>query len=528
MESTREVLIRLKLVTDKATEQATRAVDSELKKIDKSIDGIKESWKKAVEEERKSLEKVAKDQQKFLAQVKRDYDRHVAALQAGQMQLAEGSKLAIQGVVTFARGAAVALASSEEEASQLAKRLVAIVGFFDMLRGGIDIVVGMTKAWRAYTTVVESAAAAQKALAAAQAATAATGVAAGAGSAAGGAGLGVGASAIGVAGAIAPLAAVGVAGAAVLTGIISIFDTDFKDSLLNFFDNLNKGEQLAAEWAQEQQRRVNRAQRYSLGLSEQDALRQARLGALGLEAQAGDLDAATAARKAVEAGLGAQPSLEGASAMVAATTREVQALQAAKQLSEDRLRTEQQRIREQTQAAQQELDKTKAILETEKQRADMLQERQMSAAERFGGLSSEEQARLLAIKKRADSGAALTREEAAALRGIGLEQSSQYARDADVARARAAGFFGAFGANERAQEAASRANVAKMEVKVDEITHRIEVDFKSQADNVASQIASKLADWNEQIAEAVARKIVAEFSQQRVVLATQAAASARQ
>jgi hypothetical protein len=80
------------------------------------------------------------------------------------------SRMLLRGVVAIGWGFSELGIVSEEVGGKMVKKLLTVHAIYNLLRGGISIMQGLTRMWRTYTAAVEAAAVAHTALAAAQAA----------------------------------------------------------------------------------------------------------------------------------------------------------------------------------------------------------------------------------------------------------------------------------------------------------------------------------------------------------------------
>jgi hypothetical protein len=138
---------------------ATSSIDGvgdEIEQLDKQIQGV-----------RPSLEDMA-----------------AASTQAQQeltdnsLKMSEGFRTAGEGAFTLARGIAFVGAASEEDLQKAVQTIAEIQGAFDIFKGGIDVVKGLTEGTRALRAVTTTAATAELGLASANTAVATTGAAA--------------------------------------------------------------------------------------------------------------------------------------------------------------------------------------------------------------------------------------------------------------------------------------------------------------------------------------------------------------
>jgi len=177
----------------RAAEQAAKAQASA---EDKAHKESVRSAEQAAKAQASAARTAAREQSAILSKQETAY-RKVAS---SQQQLAEATKMTMSGLMSLGRGFAMIGLVGEKDTKKLLEGLIKIQAAFDLLRGGIDVVMGLTRAYRAYQAAVTAAAAAQATLTAAQAV--------GGAAAAGGAGAGIG-KALG-AGAVGGLAAKGI------------------------------------------------------------------------------------------------------------------------------------------------------------------------------------------------------------------------------------------------------------------------------------------------------------------------------
>lgn len=185
---------------------------------------------------------------------------------------------------------------------------------------------------------------------------------------------------------------------------------------------------------------------------------------------------------------------------------EIAATQALKAADLERLRIAQDRKRESLTGAREELSLLKSSLEAEKQRTTAMQERYIGAKERFGGLEQAEQQKLLRIGEKARSGETLSREEAASMRGMGLESTAAVARKWDVGRAEAAGFERTFGAEDRRALQEGQARVAQFNVDA-RMKHELVVKLDADTRSISDLIATEVKKASQEMGELILRKV---------------------
>lgn len=224
-----------KAITDrqKAEEKAAREVERESAKREREEiareQRIFRARQKAITDRQRAEEKAAKEIQQAQIKAISTVEQAQNRMTAGQAAIAEGFKQSMSGATALARGFALVGAASEEDMEKAVRALAKVEAGVQAVRGTIDLVQGITKAWRAYTTTVEAAAAAHAALNTVQALSAAgagASVAAGAGRGAlgtaaqiGGAGL-AGAAGTKLAG--GGMAAAGKAGSAIVAALAGL------------------------------------------------------------------------------------------------------------------------------------------------------------------------------------------------------------------------------------------------------------------------------------------------------------------
>jgi hypothetical protein len=195
---------------ERAVRAAERAAESRERQEIAREQKILRARQKAITDRQRAEEKAAKEIQQAQIKAISTVEQAQSRMTAGQAAIAEGFKQSMSGATALARGFALVGAASEEDMEKAVRALAKVEAGVQAVRGTIDLVQGITKAWRAYTTTVEAAAAAHAALNTVQALSAAgagASVAAGAGRGALGTAAQIGGA--GLAGAVGTKLAVG-------------------------------------------------------------------------------------------------------------------------------------------------------------------------------------------------------------------------------------------------------------------------------------------------------------------------------
>jgi len=150
--------------------------------------------------QRHELERHEKAKQNAVKQSIKADEQYRQSVRVSTSTAVEGSKQALQGFTSLARGVVLLSAANEETAEKMAQTILKFEAGAQTIKGIVDVVQGGVKVWKAYTTAVQAAAAAEAAASAARGVTGAVGAGA---SGAGAAGLaGAGAAGIGAAAAV--------------------------------------------------------------------------------------------------------------------------------------------------------------------------------------------------------------------------------------------------------------------------------------------------------------------------------------
>lgn len=528
----------------KAAEKAAKEQAKAAKEAAKEAEKAAREAEKAAKEAEKREAKIFQNRMKILAQIaekrRRDEENALAQHQTaiGQMQASQDKfRLSVlatsDAVLRVGRGLALLGASGGDNLKKMLDALVKIQAVFDVTKGGIELYYNISEAVKAYRQSVLAAAAAEEALGAARAKSATGGVAAaGAGRAgaagaglAGGAAAGVGAGvavAGAVAGALAAVVAVSEAlrGTSTQMGSFSRSIYDFGDglvsataALLGYQTSLSKMLDSEKETALANERVINvtnenmRVQqeisRYRSiqtieaggetfgGLNDMTSRRASFMGdaAAGNRAAligvANRINSVNASRRAAAA-----PGSGASVDEILALNNQAESLAERQiQLTEERITLERLSAKEKQDAARVAIAAAETELKAARDALKVEKERQMSALERFGQLSTAEQRQLLAVRTRVDIVGAenLSRKEREQLRSIGTNSAERLAREGDIAAARRAGGGGLFRAEDFAAESAARERVRQASVTIQD-QRRIEVQVEADLQQVTDEV----------------------------------------
>jgi len=141
---------------EKDASKSVREVGDEVEKLTLDIGGIKPALEDISKASEESRQKLTDD----------------------SLKMGEGFRTAGEGAFTLARGLAFVGVASEEDLAKVVQTIAQVQGAFDIFKGGIDVVKGLTEGTRALRLVTAQAAVAETGLAAANTAVAVTGAAA--------------------------------------------------------------------------------------------------------------------------------------------------------------------------------------------------------------------------------------------------------------------------------------------------------------------------------------------------------------
>lgn len=198
-------------------------------------------------------------------------------------------------------------------------------------------------------------------------------------------------------------------------------------------------------------------------------------------------------------------------------------------LAEQRFQIERDLAEKTRQKAEETLKLRQEELTTVREQLKERSDRLVGAAERFGQLSAPEQARAIEAKRKADAFGpqALSKEERATLRGIGLDATDRAARQGDLLDAERAGFSRFFGAEERRDIASLQRQERKTTLEIKgqrELLIRLEKQEEAEVPRAAKEIAKLVAERE----DAITAKIRDEVAKQIAGVNRQTNAQARQ
>ncbi len=128
---------------------------------------IKQQERETVAAER-AKERAVKDTQQSQQRALSAHEQASGKLVAMNDQATEAFKMSLSGAMSLGRGVAMLGLVGEKDTQKLLEGLIKIQAAFDIMRGSIETVQGLTRAWKAYRAAVAAAAAARTTLTAAQ------------------------------------------------------------------------------------------------------------------------------------------------------------------------------------------------------------------------------------------------------------------------------------------------------------------------------------------------------------------------
>lgn len=479
-----------------------KEADASARAVEMSMRESTKAWTQRTREEARATAASEREQRRYATA----YQSAMVRVSTANDQIAEGFTRTLTGVTSLTRGFAMLGLLGEKDTQKLLLQLVKIQAAFDIMRGAVYIVTGLNKAWRAYTAAVKAAAAAHAALTAAQTASAAAGLRSAVTSAAaattGGAAGSAAATAVGVGtgaviASIAPLVAAGVVLTGAVVGIAALVNEDFREGLLELIGWTDKEAELREKMVKRLQRIEDEETNRKRISETRETIRRARAEANPPNPFA-ELAAARAAVMEAYAPGGVERGLDRSKPDRAiANQRELDALNRIKGIREEELKTVRQAAGERIQAAKEELRLTETTLERRKQERAILQERYLSAAERFAQRTPAQRATAVEAKRKADTQGwrSLTQRERNVLRDIGLESTTAIARRGDVEEARRLGFERVFGHEERLGLAAGRRREELLQQRLDagvRVDNQVTVKLDTNADQMAKELGNAI------------------------------------
>ena len=523
---------------DSAQSKATGATEREAKKRESTIRKEAAAAAKALAEEAREREKIAR----LVSKSEEASRKYTTSLREGFVKAADGALLLGQGFV------ALGLAG-EKDIEKIARTLLKVKGIVDLTKGAIQIYQGITTAVEAYRASVIAATAAETALGAARGRGAAAGGAAVAGRAAGsGTKLAGGAAALGGAGgaaAVAPVAipiAIGAIIAALIVGIASIFSESLREKLKAIVGLDEESKRAAASLAKLTEaankfREGAESEKTRLGI--RDAGESSRISALterrafgksepfgaGVRVQDAATKLSNIETRLAEFRKAADPDSDGPSLspdrgrelsrlnigaedVLALEDQRKQAVESLLDAEKTRLSVVKKSQDEAVEAERKKLGLIQQELATAKQKYEQEQQRLLSTEERLAQLDPLTAKRTLDAASVANSGGALTKEQADLLRGLGGIFDKQV-QGADRSRITALGLdsivdplrksTAAAGANVGTLTAAEQAQVA--------VNKQIEAKATQLVDSMTKTIQALLDRMIEEIEAETDRKL---------------------
>lgn len=556
-ETNRDVIYTLRVATDPAAKKALDDWGRQITTLENKL--AEETRKKATERQNednkvfqnrlKMLDRIAKDEQKkrdeaakadqqAIAKAEAATARATETIRSSKEQMRNMFNQGTDGLLKLGRGFALLGTAGEKDVQKLLENLVKIQATFDIIKGAVETYTAITESVRAYRAAVEAATAAETALSAARTRTAAAGGASLAGGAVSGAagrvgGAAAGLGSIGVTGGAAAAAVIGVGAAAKVVSeqFIEASDKtktftykiqDAYRSIGSFVAKLFGYESKLAKAAKrDEERRIDVQGGLRIGEAEdslqfglRDRVNESLTAGLSGRARSGRISQLEGQELA---GIRRRLSsnAQGGETMTQAqriTLLERQAELARREVDfrKELLSQEKEIAREKIRAADEALRKTQQEIDLRQGIIDREQSRLLSAKERFGQLLPHEQARLARAKTRADAGAALSREESSALRGVGTGGALDAARSSDLSRADRSNFDSFFGEQERRNIATAQSQKSRLEIELRDtrdLKVKIEDNFDQTAELIASTITQRVAELNGALLQEVEAKL---------------------
>ena len=512
---------------------------------------------KALKGQTKATQQAATAQQKAYEQAGKEQARAASDMENAQRKVTDSFHMGAEGAIKMARGLAMVGLVGEKDLKKVLDGLIKIQAATDIVRGGLTLWRALSEGVAAYGAATMAAQSAEIALrgknaAAIGAETAALAGKAGAnaisagagaagsgaaGAAAGGGAFAVGAAKLGMlALKVTGLAAVAYVGAEAVQGVRRAFGDTSKSA--EGFTHATKGWIAAAEAAKKSTEALSKAEAKRTHMqqtgemrvgqaearadarrarAELDRGRAQRQAARDASIMRDDNPEAFAARRAHHAGVAdvweSQKALnaaqEAANAPAAnpadraqvegdlkiAQQEAVAASDRMQKAAQDRLGIEEQIAAAKIDAADKAIDKAQKELDLRKDAIKAEEDRLKSAEERFGQMSQREQAELIRIKKKADSGQDLRIDEAQKLDSLGTRGGRKTASDLYRKRAKAAGFDANFGGGEKKEISRLQKEAEALTVKIKdqrEFKVKIETDVDAVSTRLAEQIRKEM------------------------------------
>lgn len=466
-------------------------------------------------------------------------------------KFAKSADKAFKGVVDLGRGMALLGLVSEDNSQKFLQSLVMIEGVVSTLKGGADLAEGLTGMMRG---------GAGRAAGAAAAASAASGAASAVGSGGfmtatvGGVGVGVAGAAAAFIAAIGSVSLVAVELKEIFSGtaneVGSVTDTiatwevglvSSLGELTGWFDLVGNAATKEAE-AKANLFKIEQERLDAIKGAELDAARQIEFGQAANDEKylrfasqtGGGTDSPLQAEISIyAAALGdyqqSQKTLAELAAAGAEGTKEYadQVARAAEysakieRTQESVVQLEKAAAKEKIDGAQKSIDLANKELDSRMKMLETLQEQRMTAAERFAALDDLQKSEAISALRQAQTQGATSLSDAqrSLLRSVGGDEANRFAREADIAEARAAGFDTSFGVGFDQQTARLEKEKAQFQAVIQEqnqIVINVEDRTRQVVENVVKEYAKVIQDSNREIERRVkenAQKQVQQINQ---------------
>ena len=453
-------------------------------------------------------------------------------------KFAKSADKAFKGVVDLGRGMALLGLVSEENSQKFLQSLVALEGVVSTLKGGADLAEGLVGMMRG---------GAGRAAGAAAASTAAS--AAGGGgfmsATVGGVGVGVAGTAAAAAAALASVSLVAIELKEIFSGtaneVGSVTDTiaswevsmvSWMGEMTGWFDLVGNAATKEAE-AKASLFKIEQERLDAIKGAELDAARQIEFG------QAANNE--RFARFSAMAGVGTDNSLQAESAIYADSIMKFEQSQKAiaemaaagaegtqdyadqlkraeaysakiEQSTETIYQLEKAATKEKIDGAQKSIDLANKELDSRMKMLEALQEQRMTAAERFAALDDLQKGEAISALRQAQTQGATSLSDAqrSLLRSVGGDEANRFAREADIAEARAAGFDTSFGVGFDQQTARLEKEKAQFQAVIQEqnqIIINVEDRNKQIIENVVKEYGKVIQAENAKLEVAINKQL---------------------
>ena len=431
-------------------------------------------------------------------------------------KFAKSSEKAFKGVLDLGRGMALLGLVSEENSQKFLQSLVAIEGVVSTIKGGADLAEGLSGLMRG---------GAGRAAASAASAAGAAGSGGFMATTVGGVGVGVAGTVSAAAAAIASVGLVAIELKEIFTGtaneVGSVTDTiatwevsmvSWMGEITGWFDLVGnaatKEAQAKADLHKIEQERIDalkgadldakRSIEFQQSANNEKYLRFASKTGSGVDSS---LD--TEAALYTDALGKYQHSMKQIAAMQSSGAEESQeyadqvkraAEYSAKieQTQESIVQLERQAGKEKIDAAQKSIALANQELESRNKMLDALNEQRMTAAERFAAMDDLQKSEAVSALRQAQvqGATSLSDQQRSLLRNVGGSEATRYAREADIAEARAAGFDTSFGAGFDKEQARLEGERAKFSAVIQE-QNQIVVNVEDRNDKLVESIVKE-------------------------------------